>query len=77
MYQEKTNRIVDDVLIIRYIENLEMDCLELAVHCECKRFVSHPLIQRILDTIWYGYIDYPVKKVIILNILCTKYFSRS
>ena len=63
MYQEKTRKVVDDVLIIRYIKHLEMDCLELAVHCKCKRFVSNPLIQRILDTIWNGYINYPVEMV--------------
>lgn len=35
-----------------------MDCLELAVYCKCKKFVSQPLIQTILDNIWNNQHDH-------------------
>ena len=54
VYYKNTRENVVDVLVIRYIEELGMDCLELAVHCECEKFVSSPTVQRILTNIWNG-----------------------
>ena len=45
---------VNDVLILRYISHLKMDCLELAVWCECKEFVAMSTVQRVLDKLWKG-----------------------
>lgn len=40
-----------------------MDCLELAVHCKCKKFVSNTTVQQILDNIWEGKKNDSVKLV--------------
>ena len=39
-FDDKLREEVNDVLIVRYIEHLKMDCLELAVWCGCKDFVA-------------------------------------
>ena len=54
VFDKSTRDNVQDVLVIRYIESLKMDCLELAVHCDCVNFVSNSIVQRILDNIWEG-----------------------
>jgi hypothetical protein len=54
VYDRNTRENVNDVLVIRYLKDLEMDSLELAVHCKCKRFVSNSTVQCILDNIWLG-----------------------
>ena len=54
VYDRNTRENVNDVLVIRYLKDLEMDILELAVHCKCKRFVSNSTVQCILDNIWQG-----------------------
>ena len=54
IYDKNTRECVNDVLVIRYIRDLEMDSLELAVHCKCDRFVSNSTVQSILDNIWRG-----------------------
>ncbi len=54
VYDKNTRENVNDVLVIRYIRHLEMDSLELAVRCKCKRFVSNTTVQSILDNIWEG-----------------------
>jgi hypothetical protein len=46
--------VVDDVLIIRYIKEYGLDCLELAVECKCKKFLSSPIVQSNLNNIWRG-----------------------
>ncbi len=54
VYDKNTRDNVIDVLVIRFIEHFKMDCLELAVDFECKRFVSNTTVQTILDNIWNG-----------------------
>ncbi len=54
VFDKSTRDNIIDVLVIRYIKHLEMDNLELAVHCKCERFVSSTSVQTILDTIWEG-----------------------
>ena len=54
VFDKSTRNNVKDVLVIRYIEDLNMDCLELAVYCKCKKFVSNSIVQSILDDIWNG-----------------------
>ena len=39
----------DSFLVIRYLKHLEIDCLDLAIACECEKFVSSLTIQNILD----------------------------
>jgi hypothetical protein len=51
-YDNITNDTIRDVLIIRYIPLFGMDCLKLAVHCGCKKLLSTPIIDNILDDIW-------------------------
>ena len=46
-FDKNTRENVVDVLVIRYLKDLEMDSLELAVLCKCQRFVSNSTIQRI------------------------------
>ncbi len=47
----------DSFLVIRYLKHLEIDCLDLAIACECEKFVSSLTIQNILDKMWIGYDD--------------------
>ena len=51
-FDKNTTESVDDVLIIRYIKELKLDHLDLAVVCKCKNFVSNSLVQRVLDNLW-------------------------
>jgi hypothetical protein len=44
----------DDVFILRFLKEYQMDCLELAVVCDCKRFVSNEIIQNTLNNLWTG-----------------------
>lgn len=53
-FDEKMIEELNDVLIVRYIKHLEMDCLELAVLCDCKEFISMNVVQRILTDLWKG-----------------------
>jgi hypothetical protein len=46
VYDKNTRESVVDVLVIRYLRELGMDCLELANLCECKRFLSNSTVQR-------------------------------
>ena len=52
VFDKNTRETVLDVLVLRYLKDLGMDCLELAVLCKCQRFVSNASVQRILDHIW-------------------------
>ena len=54
VFDANNRDVVNDVLILRYFEYLKMDCLELAVHCGCKRFVSRPIVQNVIKSIWLG-----------------------
>ncbi len=54
VYDQNTRDIINDVLAVRYIPLFGMDCLKLAMHCDCKRFLSTSVIQNILDDIWKG-----------------------
>jgi hypothetical protein len=54
VYDLNTRDLIKDVLPVRYIPLFGMDCLQLAMHCQCKRFLSTPIIQNILDDIWKG-----------------------
>jgi succinate dehydrogenase flavin-adding protein (antitoxin of CptAB toxin-antitoxin module) len=54
VFAKNTSEAVDDVLIIRYIRQLDIDHLELAYICNCKKFISNSLVQRVLDKIWKG-----------------------
>jgi hypothetical protein len=53
-YEQNTRDVINDVLIVRYIPLFQMDCLELAMTCKCKQFLSNSTIQDILDNIWKG-----------------------
>jgi hypothetical protein len=53
-FDKNTTEAVDDVLIVRYIEELKIYHLDLAVICKCKNFISNSLVQRVLDDIWKG-----------------------
>ena len=42
------------VIVLRYLQEFGMDVLELAVECQCEKFVSNLVVQKILDEIWKG-----------------------
>jgi hypothetical protein len=46
LFDKNTRDTVLDVLVLRYLKDLGMDCLELAVLCKCQRFVSNASVQR-------------------------------
>ena len=64
VFDKNTRENVIDVLVIRYFPELEIDCLELAVLCNCKNFVSNSTVQSILDYLWCDtrkkYLDFDV-----------------
>ena len=59
VYDKNTRESVVDVLVIRYLKELGMDCLELAHLCKCRRFLSNSTVQRVLDYIWQDTRDKP------------------
>ncbi len=69
----KTRDNADDVFILRYLKEYQMDCLELAVVCDCKGFVSNEIIQNILDNLWTGNIYPSIKPVTELYIIFVIY----
>ena len=64
-----------DVLILRYTESVQMDCLALAKKAKCERFIAQPAIQQIMDSVWSGKIYskklYVIETACVLNILLT------
>ena len=54
IFDEKMREELNDVLIVRYISHLKMDCLDLAVLCDCKEFISMNVVQRVIDNLWNG-----------------------
>jgi hypothetical protein len=54
VFERNTRDAMSDLFIVRYIDFLQKDCLELAVDSECKNFVSNRLVQKVMDDIWYG-----------------------
>ena len=53
-FEERMIEELNDVLIVRYMEHLNMDCLELAVLCGCEEFISMSVVQRVLTSLWHG-----------------------
>jgi hypothetical protein len=64
-FDKNTRENVVDVLVIRYLKELTVDCLELAALSKCENFVSHSTVQRILDHLWEDKRDKNIKKVLI------------
>jgi hypothetical protein len=62
-FDKNTRENVVDVLVIRYLKELAVDCLELAALSKCEKFVSHSTVQRILDHLWEDKRDKNIKKV--------------
>ena len=54
LFDKDTTEAVDDVLVIRYIRQFNMDHLELAFFCKCSKFLSNKLVQRVVDRMWTG-----------------------
>jgi hypothetical protein len=50
----KTRDNANHVFILRFLKEYEMDCLELAVVCDCKGFVANEIFQKTLDNLWTG-----------------------
>ena len=61
--EEKNNEALKDVLLIRYLVSVGMSCLELAECCDCEKFISHRIVQSVLDDIWSGKVGEPAKKI--------------
>lgn len=53
-FDSNSRDIISDILIIRYIDYLRKDVLELAVICECEEFVSMPIVQNVITAVFYG-----------------------
>ena len=58
IFEKNTTENVEDVLVVRFLDDFGMDCIELAILCKCERFISHTTVQNILETIWKGKIIY-------------------
>ena len=52
VFEKHTREVVDDVLIRRYIQDYDMDCLMLSIECGCEKLVSSQILQRNLNYIW-------------------------
>ena len=63
VFDKNTRENVSDVLINRYFEEFGLDCLELAVVCECENFLSHSIVQQVLNKIWIGRDDCDLEPV--------------
>jgi hypothetical protein len=48
----ETRENANDVFILRFLKEYQMDCLELAVVCDCKGFVANEIFQKVLDNLW-------------------------
>ena len=53
-FEEHTRDLVNDVLVIRYLKLVRMDCIQLAYVADCEEFVAHNVVQKALRTIWEG-----------------------
>ena len=54
VFDKNTRDILNHSLVVRYYNHLEKDILELAVMAKCEDFVSHRLIQKTMDKIWFA-----------------------
>ena len=68
VFSNHTREVVCDVLVKRYIKDYGMDCLQLAVLCKCKNFVSSEIVQNNLQKIWKGTKSSQTELVFILKI---------
>jgi hypothetical protein len=54
VYDKNTRDVINDLLIVRYVPFIGMDCLELSAHCQCTSFLALNVIQHIFNNIWNG-----------------------
>ncbi len=54
VYDKNTRDSINDLLVVRYIPLVDMDCLELASKCQCSSFLATHIVQHILNNIWTG-----------------------
>ena len=51
IFETNTMDVVNDVLVIRYLDLIKTDCLELAVRSGCSKILSHKVAVRALNKI--------------------------
>ena len=51
IFEKNTTEMVEDVLIVRFLEDFGMDCIELAIICKCENFISHTTVQNIFGMV--------------------------
>jgi hypothetical protein len=73
VFEMNTRDLIIDILVLRHVDAVGFDCLELARKCDCERFIGHPVVQRSIDHLWDGTL-YSQKNYVITN-FCLAYLS--
>lgn len=54
IFDSTTDDLINGVILLRKIPFYNLDCLQMAVEADCKKFVSLSSVQNLLTDIWYG-----------------------
>ena len=54
IFDATTDDLINGVILLRKIPFFNLDCLQMAVEADCKKFVSLSSVQNLLTDIWYG-----------------------
>lgn len=54
IFDATTDDLINGVILLRKIPFYKLDCLQMAVEADCKKFVSLSSCQNLLTDIWYG-----------------------
>lgn len=50
--------LISYCVLLREVVFYNIDCLQMAMVCDCKQFVSQPVVQQLFDSIWWGQMKY-------------------
>lgn len=54
IFDATTDDLINGVILLRKIPFYNLDCLQMAVIADCKKFVSLSSVQNLLTDIWHG-----------------------
>ncbi len=57
IFDSITDDLINSVILLRKIPFYNLDCLQMAVKADCKRFVALSSVQNLLTDIWCGKIS--------------------
>lgn len=57
-------------VLLKNVELYNVDCLQMAMICDCKRFVSQPIIQSLFENIWWaGMKHHQLEHILLIKVL--------